>query len=93
MKSKKKYFAQQYPYLSFWRDEWAEMETTDGAYGQARIRLMDEGGTCYEDYKSKSQEEALQKAEKYVREVEAKRCFDKETIAELEAEYIENNLS
>jgi hypothetical protein len=79
-------FAQQYPYINYWREEWGDMETTNGDWNRPRIRLIDEGGTWYEDYDSKTHEEALQKAENYLRSVEGKR-FDKETIAALEEEY------
>ena len=56
-----------------------------------RICLIDEGGTCYEDYDSKTHDEALQKAEKHLREVESKR-FDKESREALEEEYRELGL-
>jgi hypothetical protein len=62
------------------------METTSGDWRRVRIRLIDEGGTWYEDYESKSHEEALQKAEKYLRSEEGCR-FDRETIKALEEEY------
>lgn len=45
------------------------------------------GGTCYEDYESKSHEEALERAEKHLREVDFPDRFDKETIESLEDEY------
>jgi hypothetical protein len=51
------------------------METTNGDWNRPRIRLIDEGGTWYEDYDSKSQEEALQ----FLRSKEGCR-YDKETI-------------
>ncbi len=86
MKKPNKFFSETYPYLTYWIEDWGEMETTNGDWGRPRIRLIDEGGTWYEDYESKSQEEALQKAEKYLRSKEGCR-FDKETIEALEEEY------
>jgi hypothetical protein len=86
MKRPTKHIAQNYPYLAYWIEDWGEMETTNGDWGHPRIRLIDEGGTCYEDYDSKTSDEAMVKAEKYLREVESKR-FDKATKAELEEEY------
>jgi hypothetical protein len=86
MKKPTNSFAAQYPYLTYWIEDWGEMETTNSDWGNPRIRLIDEGGTCYEDYASKSSDDALVKAEKYLRDVESKR-FDKETKAVLEEEY------
>ena len=86
MKKKTQPFATQYPYLNYWREDWGEMETTNGDWNRPRIRLIDEGGTWYEDYESKSHEEALQKAEEYLRSKEGRR-FDKETIEALEEDY------
>jgi hypothetical protein len=86
MKKSTKHIAQNYPYLAYWIEDWGKMETTNGDWGHPRIRLIDEGGACYEDYDSKTFDEAVVKAEKYLREVESKR-FDKATKAELEEEY------
>lgn len=90
MKKKKKAL-EDYPYLAYWVEDWGEMETTNGDYGQSRITLLDEGGTCYQDEGSKTFEEALERAEKYLREVESSR-FDDDTIKALEAEYKELGL-
>lgn len=84
---KKKTFAQQYPYLAYWAEDWGEMETTNGDWGRARISLIDDGGYVYQDYESKSHDEALQKAEKFLRKVDFPERFDKETIDALEADY------
>jgi hypothetical protein len=86
MKNPTKSFATQYPYLTYWIKDWGEMETTNGDWNRPRIRLIDEGGTWYEDYDSKSHDEALQKAEQYLREPEGSR-FDKKTITALEDDY------
>jgi hypothetical protein len=86
MKKPNKPFTEQYPYLAYWIEDWGEMETTNGDWNRPRIRLIDEGGTWYEDYTSTSHEEALQKAEEYLRSDEGRR-YDKETIDALEEEY------
>lgn len=57
-------FEQQYPYLAYWIEDWGEINTTNGDYGNSRLSLIDEGGDCYQDHDSKSHDEALQKAEK-----------------------------
>ncbi len=85
MKKPTKSFAQQYPYLTYWIEDWGEMQTTNGDY-DSRLTLSDEGGTCYEDDDSKGIEEAFEKAEKYLREVESAR-FDKESREALEEDY------
>lgn len=87
MKKPNKSFSETYPYLTYWIEDWGEMETTNGDWGHPRIRLIDMGGTCYEDYESKSHEEALERAEKHLREVDFPDRFDKETIESLEDEY------
>ncbi len=78
-------FATQYPYLSYWIEDWGEMQTTNGDY-DSRLTLSDEGGTCYEDEGSKTIDEAFAKAEKYLREVESER-FDKASKESLEEDY------
>jgi hypothetical protein len=53
---------------------------------------LDEGGTVYEDKGSKSHDEALEKAEKFLRTEYGPECFDKESIMALEDEYKEYGL-
>ena len=89
---KRNSFAQQYPYLAYWIEDWGEMQTTNGEYNNSRLMLMDEGGTCYEDEGSESIDEAFAKAEKYLREVEFPDRFDQETIDSLEEDYRELGL-
>jgi hypothetical protein len=45
------------------------------------------GGNVYDDYETQDREEALQKAEKFLREVDFPSRMDKETIAALEEAY------
>jgi hypothetical protein len=68
------------------------METTNGDWGHSRLTLLDMGGTVYEDKGSKTHEEAMDKAEKFLREVDFPDRFDKETIDALEEEYREYGL-
>jgi hypothetical protein len=68
------------------------METTNGDWGHSRLTLLDEGGTVYEDIGSSSNDEALQKAEKFLRSEYGLQCFDKETVVALEEEYKELGL-
>jgi hypothetical protein len=88
---KKRHPFEDYPYLTYWVEDWGEIMTTNGDYGQCRLMLVDEGGTCYADNGSKTFIEAVEKAEKYLREVESAR-FDDESIEALEAEYRELGL-
>jgi hypothetical protein len=88
MKKPIKTFAQTYPYLAYWIEDWGYMQIgndVDFPYGKF-LMLIDQGGTCYQGDAEKTLDEALEKAERYVREIESKR-FDKATKAELEEEY------
>lgn len=82
----KKKFEELYPYLAYWLEDWGEMQTTAAQYGHSRIMLTDEGGVCYEDQNSRTFDDALQKAEAYIREVESER-FDQASIISLEEDY------
>ena len=93
MKNPTKSFAQTCPYLTYWIEDWGYMQignNYDFPYGSF-LMLLDQGGTCYEGDAEKTLDEALQKAEKYLREEESKR-FDKESREALEAEYRELGL-
>jgi hypothetical protein len=87
MKKPPKYFAKKYPYLNYFIEDWGEMQTSSGAWGQPRLCLVDEGGNVYTDYDTKDYDEALQKAENYLRYVDFPSRMDKETIKELEDDY------
>ena len=87
MKKPNKPFTQQYPYLAYWIEDWGEMETTNGDWGRPRISLIDMGGDVYRDYESTSHNKALEKAEKFLREVDFPSRFGKETIEALEEDY------
>lgn len=92
MTMKQTNFSQQFPYLDYYIENWGEMETTNGDWGHSRLTLLDEGGTVYEDKGSTSNDEALEKAEKFLRSDYGPQCFDKESIVALEEEYKENGL-
>ncbi|TAE41855.1 MAG: hypothetical protein EAZ70_12425 [Runella slithyformis] len=85
----KKHPATVRPYLAYWFEEWGEMQTTNGDWGNPRISLIDTGGDCYRDYDSKSHEEALDKAEKWLREIDFPARMNQETIINsLEEDYV-----
>jgi hypothetical protein len=89
MKKPTKSFAAQYPYLTYWIEDWGYMRIGndyDFPYGKF-LMLLDQGGTCYQGDAEKTLDEAFEKAEKFLREVDFPERFDKETIDSLEAEY------
>ena len=51
------------------------------------LKVIDQGGVCFECDKADSIDTLFQKAEKYLREVDFPERFDKETIADLEKNY------
>ncbi|NJL77406.1 MAG: hypothetical protein HC892_22600 [Saprospiraceae bacterium] len=83
----RKNFELQYPYLDYWINDWGEMKTTNGDYNQSRLTLLDMGGTCYQDKGSSSHQEALEKAEQYLRTVDFPARFEQELIDEIEEVY------
>jgi hypothetical protein len=90
MKKPTKSFSQTYPYLAYWIEDWGYMQIGndyDFPYGKF-LMLMDQGGTCYQGDAEKTLDEAFQKAEKHLREVDFPERFDKETIASLEEDYV-----
>lgn len=88
MPKKPKKSLSSYPYLCYWAEDWAEMETTNGDYNQSRLTLLNEGGIVYEDKGSQSLEEAFEKAEVFLRG-EGSMFLYKEDIEALEEEYKE----
>jgi hypothetical protein len=92
MKKPTRHISQHYPYLAYFIEEWGEMTITDGNWGRAYLALVDMGGNVYDDYETKDHEEALQKAEKFLREIDFPSRMDKETIEALEEEYQELGL-
>lgn len=86
MKKPPKYFYATYPYLAYFIEDWGEMQTSGGGH-HPYLCLVDEGGNVYTDWKTSDRDEALKKAEKYLREVDFPSRMDKETIESLEEEY------
>ena len=89
MKKPPKYFAQQYPYLNYWIEDWGYMQIGndhDFPYG-GFLKLIDQGGVVFETDDGESIDEHLQKAEKHLREVDFPSRMDKETIEALEEDY------
>ena len=86
MKKAPKYFTKKYPYLKYFIDDWGEMQTSGGGH-HPRLCLVDMGGNVYTDWHTENYEEALQKAENYLRKVDFPSRMDKETIESLEDDY------
>jgi hypothetical protein len=59
-------FSQMYPHIAWWIDNhgWIELGTDE--HSSSLIRLLDEGGTWWEDKKSKSIDKALSQAELFL---------------------------
>jgi hypothetical protein len=78
-------FSKQYPYLAWWLNHQGYMQMGyDGdAYEYALLWLFDQGGTVWQDDESETFEEALAKAEKYVREVDILDKYGKETLEKI----------
>ncbi len=85
-------FSESYPYLAYYIEAWGTMETTDGEWNNSRLTLLDEGGIVYEDKGSDSHDEALDKAEAFLRNEYASEYFDQASIDDLEEDYEEFGL-
>ncbi|MEL7123637.1 MAG: hypothetical protein AAFO07_29615 [Bacteroidota bacterium] len=61
-------FLESYPNLSWWIKSigWIVLGSDD--YSNSWLRVLDEGGMCWEDKDSKSLDEALEKADKFIEE-------------------------
>lgn len=92
---KKNPFSRQYPYIAYWVENhgYLQLGIDDDSPIDAFLLLVDAGGNCYEDEDSESIDEAFQKAEKYLREVEFPDRFDQETIDALEEDYTKYKLN
>ena len=78
-------FTQQYPYLAWWLDNQGFMQMGyDADFHHSSILLLfDQGGTVWQEKESKTFEEALAKANKYVQEVDILDKFGKETLEKI----------
>jgi len=61
-------FSEKYPNLEYWIDSQGWIELGSDENSSSWIRIMDEGGLCYEDENSSSLDEALEKAELWASE-------------------------
>lgn len=61
-------FSKTYLHLTWWIENhgWIEIGTDD--YSGSWVRILDEGGTRWEDEDSETLDEALEKADNFVRE-------------------------
>ncbi len=61
-------FSKAYPHIAWWIDNhgWVEMGTD--AYSESLIRLLDEGGTYWEDEVASTLDEAVHNAEKFLKQ-------------------------
>jgi len=61
-------FSKTYPHLTWWieNQSWIEIGTDD--YSGIWVRILDEGGTRWEDEDSETLDEALGKADNFVKD-------------------------
>lgn len=61
-------FSKTYPHLTWWIENqgWIEIGTDD--YSGSWVRILDEGGTRWEDEDSETLDEALGKADNFVKD-------------------------
>jgi|GEM_PF-1417868 len=80
-------FSTDYPYLNWWMNNhgYIQLGNDDDSYSDSILLVLDAGGTCWEDENSDTVEEALGKAEEYLRTEEIPDRFDPEVIREIEA--------
>lgn len=80
----KKSFSKLFPYLNYWVENHGYIQLGSGDENEGFLTIVDDGGVCWEDEDSKTIDQALAKAEKYLKEVEFPERFDDETIEEIE---------
>ena len=80
-------FPTDYPYLHWWitNHGYIRLGIDDNSFSDSMLMILDAGGTCQEDEDSDTVEEALAKAEEYLRTGETPDRFGAETILEIEA--------
>lgn len=59
-------FSKNYPNLDWWIGSHGWIELGEDEYSKSWVRILDEGGQCYEDNESDSLDEALNKADRWV---------------------------
>lgn len=80
-------FSTQYPYLTYWIENhgYIQLGPDDDSLSDAFLTILDAGGVCWEDADAASVDEALQKAEEYLRTEEFPNRFDEAVIRKIEA--------
>lgn len=80
-------FSTDYPYLHWWitKHGYIRLGTDDDGFSDSMLMILDAGGTCWEDEDSDTVEEALAKAEEYLRTEEIPDRFDPKVAREIEA--------
>jgi hypothetical protein len=58
-------FVEDYPNLAWWINNHGWIEIGNDEFNYSMVRVLDIGGTCWEDKKSNSFEESLEKAERW----------------------------
>ena len=70
-------FSKRYPHIAWWIDNHGWIEIGTDEYSDGLIRLLDEGGVCWEDEDAPTIDEALQNAEAFLTK-ELPERFDKQ---------------
>lgn len=80
-------FSTNYPYLAWWLNNhgYIRLGTDDDSFSGSILLVLDAGGTCWEDEDSNNIEEALAKAEAYLRTEEIPDRFGPKVVGEIEA--------
>lgn len=60
-------FSKRYPHIAWWIDNHGWIEIGTDEFSESLIRLVDEGGTWWEDEEASTIDEALNKAENFLR--------------------------
>lgn len=61
-------FSKKYPHLTWWVENQGRIEIGADDFSTLLLRLIDPGGTCWEDDDSKTIDEALKAAERFLEE-------------------------
>ena len=59
-------FAENYPHLAWWVENHGWLELGSDEYSSSLLRLLDEGGTCFEDEESEALDDALTAGESFL---------------------------
>ncbi len=59
-------FSQQYPHLAWWIDNHGYIELGSDYNSSSLLRILDEGGMCFEDSESTDIDEALTAGEEFL---------------------------